>query len=148
MLKSLTRVHGIFAPIAAKLPHWIGEFISGRQSYAGGHHVENGFVGHADPVECRSLGSNGTPNPVTPWSGSQSMPTSAKRFGSKQTDWSSPAPADFLQLNLKSGLLKDGQMKRARFTEEQSIGVLREHEVGAKTSDLARKYGVSEATIL
>jgi putative transposase len=38
-------------------------------------------------------------------------------------------------------------MKRARFTEEQIIGVLRENEAGARTSDLARKYGVSEATI-
>ncbi len=38
-------------------------------------------------------------------------------------------------------------MKRARFTEEQIIGVLREHEAGAKTVDLARKHGVSEATL-
>ena len=38
-------------------------------------------------------------------------------------------------------------MKRARFTEEQIIDVLREHEAGAKTVDLARKPGVSEATL-
>ena len=37
-------------------------------------------------------------------------------------------------------------MKRKRFTEEQIIGVLREHELGAKTSDLCRKHGISEAT--
>ena len=38
-------------------------------------------------------------------------------------------------------------MKRARFTEEQIIGVLKEHEAGAKTTDLARKHGISEATL-
>jgi putative transposase len=38
-------------------------------------------------------------------------------------------------------------MKRARFTEEQIIGVLREHGAGARTVDLARKHGVSEATL-
>jgi hypothetical protein len=32
-------------------------------------------------------------------------------------------------------------MKRKRFTEEQIIGVLREHELGAKTADLCRKHG-------
>ena len=38
-------------------------------------------------------------------------------------------------------------MKKRRFTEEQIIAVLREHEAGAKTADLARKHGVSEATL-
>ena len=38
-------------------------------------------------------------------------------------------------------------MKRTRFTEEQIIGILKEAEAGAKTADLARRHGVSEATI-
>ena len=37
-------------------------------------------------------------------------------------------------------------MKRKRFTEEQIIVVMKEHELGAKTADLCRKYGISEAT--
>lgn len=37
-------------------------------------------------------------------------------------------------------------MKRSRFTEEQIIGMLKEQEAGAKTGDVCRKYGVSEAT--
>ena len=38
-------------------------------------------------------------------------------------------------------------MKHKRFSDEQVIGVLKEHEAGAKTADLARKHGVSEATL-
>jgi putative transposase len=38
-------------------------------------------------------------------------------------------------------------MKKKRFTEEQIIAVLKEHEAGMKTGDLARKHGISEATL-
>ena len=37
-------------------------------------------------------------------------------------------------------------MKRTRFTEEQIIGILQEHEAGAKCLDLCRKHGMSEGT--
>ena len=38
-------------------------------------------------------------------------------------------------------------MKRSRFTEEQIVAILKEHELGAKAADLARKHGISEATL-
>ena len=37
-------------------------------------------------------------------------------------------------------------MKRSRFTQEQIIGVLKEHQAGAPAADLCRKHGISEAT--
>ena len=37
-------------------------------------------------------------------------------------------------------------MKRLRYTEEQIIGILTEHEAGAKCADLCRKHGMSEGT--
>lgn len=38
-------------------------------------------------------------------------------------------------------------MKRTKFTEKQNIGVLKEAAAGASPPDLARRYGVLEATI-
>ena len=38
-------------------------------------------------------------------------------------------------------------MKKGRFTPEQIIGVLKQHEAGRKVPELARELGVSEGTI-
>jgi putative transposase len=37
-------------------------------------------------------------------------------------------------------------MKRERQTEEQIIAILKEYEAGAKTADLCRKHGISDAS--
>ena len=37
-------------------------------------------------------------------------------------------------------------MKKSRYSEEQIIGILKEHDAGVKTADLCRKNGMSPAT--
>lgn len=37
-------------------------------------------------------------------------------------------------------------MKRSRFSEEQIIGILKEHQAGMSAADLCRKHGISDAT--
>ena len=37
-------------------------------------------------------------------------------------------------------------MKKQRFSEDQIIRILKEHEAGLSTSDLCRNHGVSQAT--
>ncbi len=38
-------------------------------------------------------------------------------------------------------------MKRQRYSEEQIISILKEHEAGASATDLARRHGVAESTV-
>ena len=37
-------------------------------------------------------------------------------------------------------------MKRSRFSEEQIIGILKEHQAGPGAKQLCRKHGISDAT--
>ena len=37
-------------------------------------------------------------------------------------------------------------MKASRFSEQQIIGVLREHEAGAMTAEVCRRHGILDAT--
>ena len=37
-------------------------------------------------------------------------------------------------------------MKRSRFSEEQIIGILKEHQAGLSAQELCRKHGISDAT--
>jgi putative transposase len=37
-------------------------------------------------------------------------------------------------------------MKRSRFSEEQIIGILKEHQAGLSAGEICRKYGISDAT--
>lgn len=37
-------------------------------------------------------------------------------------------------------------MRKSRFTEQQIIGMVREHESGMSTAEVCRKHGISDAT--
>lgn len=37
-------------------------------------------------------------------------------------------------------------MKRSKYTDEQIIGAIKQHEAGTKTQDICRKLGISDQT--
>ena len=55
----------------------------------------------------------------------------------------------WIQFSLRKALAqsKGPEMKQSRFTEDQIIGILKEHEIGVSVADLCRKHGVSDATV-
>jgi len=38
-------------------------------------------------------------------------------------------------------------MRRSRFSEEQIVGALKQHEAGASTTELCRRLGISQETL-
>ena len=54
--------------------------------------------------------------------------------------------SNFLQLKLESGLREGRTMMRSRYSEEQIIGILQEHDAGASCADLCRKHGMSQGS--
>jgi putative transposase len=52
-----------------------------------------------------------------------------------------------IQFEVRSGHDKDQSMKRSRFSEDQIIGILKEHEACVSVADPCRKHGVSDASI-
>lgn len=38
-------------------------------------------------------------------------------------------------------------MRKSRFSEEQIIGILKEHQAGMPVADVCRKHGISDATL-
>jgi putative transposase len=38
------------------------------------------------------------------------------------------------------------EVKKARFSEEQIVGILKQHEAGMKTADVCRQHNISAAT--
>jgi putative transposase len=51
-----------------------------------------------------------------------------------------------LQLEFSRNVDGRTEHEESRYTEEQIIGILKQHEAGVKTADLCREHGMSEAT--
>ncbi|MER8543922.1 transposase, partial [Mesorhizobium sp. M1334] len=50
-----------------------------------------------------------------------------------------------MRFEVRSGPSRGPGHERSRFSEEQIIGILKEHEAGVSVADLCRKHGVSDA---
>jgi putative transposase len=55
-------------------------------------------------------------------------------------------PAWSRETRAAEGAAERVEMKKSRYSEEQIIGILKEHEAGMETAELCRKHNVSAAT--
>ncbi len=55
-------------------------------------------------------------------------------------------PENTLDFKLGSAHRRETDMKRSRFSEEQIIGILKEHQAGLTAAEICRRYGISDAT--
>jgi len=58
--------------------------------------------------------------------------------------WSEPL--DFIQESVESVFGRRRTMRPSRFSEEQIIAILKEQEAGAKTAEVCRRHGISDAS--
>jgi putative transposase len=59
--------------------------------------------------------------------------------------WPAPRPPNSLEVESVTERRRTDE-KGSRFSEEQIIGILREAEAGAKTPEVCRRHGISDAT--
>ncbi|MER8524462.1 transposase, partial [Mesorhizobium sp. M1076] len=52
-----------------------------------------------------------------------------------------------MRFEVRSGPSRGPGHESSRFSEDQIIGILKEHEAGVSVADLCRKHGVSDASI-
>src|ERR1700730_5260674 len=52
-----------------------------------------------------------------------------------------------LKREFSRNLSEEAEHEKCRYTEEQIIGILKQHEAGVKTAYLCREHGVSAATV-
>src|SRR6188472_2296586 len=67
-----------------------------------------------------------------------------RRSAKGRISWSEPL--DFIQESVESVFGRRRTMRPSRFSEEQIIAILKEQEAGAKTAEVCRRHGISDAT--
>ena len=70
------------------------------------------------------------------------------KVGTLDPNWTASwsEPLDFIQESVESVFGRRRTMRPSRFSEEQIIAILKEQEAGAKTAEVCRRHGISDAS--